>query len=166
MHTTRYPTIFFLTMLCLLLGVSQAFPQRNFGYAPEPTQYAPPPPQEYVIFNNGNIDAVQNGPSSPTVFSIDRPYTIIHIQNYHYFNYGNPPGSISLRGSDGTRYGPWSTVGEPGQGGVANASWNCYPNVTIGPGTYMVEDSDPATWSQNAASGYRGISSIKARPAY
>ena len=156
-----------LATACLLVAVNQARSWTLPGSAAEvkPAQYGPPP-QVYEIFNNGNIDAVQNGPSRPTVFSIDTPYTITHIQNYHYFNNGRPPGYISLRSRDGTRYGPWPTMGEPGQGGVPNAYWNCYPNITIPPGTYRVEDSDPATWSMNAASDYRGFAIIRGMPAY
>jgi len=132
----------------------------------ELAQYGPPPAQEYVLFNNSNIDGVQNGPANPTFFTIDQPSTIVYIQNYHYFNYGRPPGYISLRSSDGTRYGPWRAVGESGQGGVPNAYWNCYPNVTLPPGTYIVEDSDPSTWSHNAASGFQGFSIIRAQTMY
>lgn len=156
-----------LAGFCLLLsGLFASDAAAAWGSTIQLAQYGPPPPQDYVIFNNSNIDAVQNGPVNPTVFSIDRPYTIVYIQNYHYYNYGRPPGYISLRGADGSRYGPWTTYGEQGQGRVQNAYWNCYPNVTIPPGTYVVEDSDPSTWSHNAASGYQGFSIIRAQPVY
>jgi hypothetical protein len=167
MHGNRLFMTCCLAVFCLLLsGLSASGAPDDLGNTILLAQYGPPPLQEYVLFNNGNIDGVQNGPANPTFFSTDRPYTIVYIQNYHYYNYGRPPGYISLRGADGTRYGPWTTVGEPGQGGVPNAYWNCYPNVTIPPGTYIVEDSDPSTWSHNAASGYQGISLIRAQPIY
>lgn len=121
--------------------------------------------EELVIFNNGNIYAVENGPSQPTTFTINTPHTITFIQNYHYFNNGHPAGSIAIRGSDNSRYGPWPTTGAVGQGGVPNAYWNCSPNVEIPAGTYTIEDSDPATWSQNAGSGNRGFSLVKGIPA-
>jgi len=153
----------FALLLCGLLAptTSSAWDGRV-----ELAQYGPPQEQEYVIFNNSNINGVQNGPANPTFFTIDQPSTIVYIQNYHYFNYGRPPGYISLRSSDGTRYGPWRTVGESGQGGVPNAYWNCYPNVTLPPGTYIVEDSDPSTWSHNAASGFQGFSIIRGQTMY
>ena len=116
-----------------------------------------------TIFNNGNIYAVENNPSNPTTFTIAQPRFIVYLQNYHYFNYGGLPGTISLRHSDGTVYGPWQTTGSLGQGNVPNAYWNCYPNVTIKAGVYTVVDSNNATWSHNSASNNCGFSLIKAR---
>lgn len=172
--------LFFSTACCLLFSAAAADAQRYpYGAPPPPPgPYDGPPSDPYdgpghhrrhreqVIFNNGNIDAVQNGPSRRTRFSIDRPTFISFIQNYHYYNYGHGPGAISLRGLDGTRYGPWPAEGEQGQGGVPNAYWNCYPNITLPPGTYVIEDSDPGTWSQNAGSEFRGISMVRGRPVY
>ena len=180
MHWKRFLTVSCLVVCCLAFSAMTASGQRYGGPPPGPYD-APPPPGPYggpppppppgqygeqVLFNNGNIDAVQNGPSKRTGFTLDMAYTITFIQNYHYFNYGRPPGFIALRGADGRRYGPWPAVGEMGQGGVPNAYWNCYPNITIPPGAYLIEDSDPSTWSQNAASDYRGISQIRGQPAY
>ena len=114
------------------------------------------------IFYNGNIGGVQNGPTNPTVFTIDNERLITYINNYHYFNGGTLPGTISLRHSDGTVYGPWQTWGSVGQGGVSNAYWVFYPLVKIKPGTYTVVDSDPLTWSHNYESNYSGFSWIRA----
>lgn len=167
MTAPRSRLLGFLVVCCLGFwpGLALAWSAPDGGPAVRPVQY-PSPGQAYDLFNNNNIDAVQNGPRNPTVFSLDGPYTVTHIQTYHYFNYGRPPGYISLRGRDGSRYGPWPTMGEPGQGGVPNAYWNCYPNITLPPGLYRVEDSDPETWSMNAASGYRGFAIIRGLPAY
>ena len=115
-----------------------------------------------VIFNNWNIGGVSNGPTNPTVFTIATARTITYVDTYHYFNGGVLPGTISLRHSDGTVYGPWQTIGLEGQGGVANAVWVCYPNVTIKAGAYTVVDSNTATWSHNASSDYRGFSLVRA----
>lgn len=166
MHRSRMP-FWCLFVCCLFVSAMPANAQPYPYGAPPPDPYGGGQPQsygEFVIFNNGNIDAVQNGPSRRTRFSIDQPFFISFIQNYHYFNYGRPPGYIAIVSRDGTRYGPWQALGEPGQGGVPNAYWNCYPNITLPPGRYIVEDSDPATWSQNAASDFRGITMIKGRP--
>jgi hypothetical protein len=114
------------------------------------------------IFYNGNIAGVQNGPTNPTVFTIDRARLITNVTNYHYFNGGIFPGTISLRHSDGTTYGPWQTYGTVGQGGVANAYWNCYPLETIKAGTYTVVDSDPTTWSHNQGSNGCGFTWVRA----
>lgn len=115
-----------------------------------------------LIFNNGNIGGVQNGPSNPTVFTVDQERLITYINTYHYFNGGTPPGTISLKHSDGTVYGPWQTWGIVGQGGVSNAYWVFYPLVKIKAGTYTVIDSDPTTWSHNSESNYCGFSYIRA----
>jgi hypothetical protein len=87
---------------------------------------------------------------------------VTFIQTYHWNNArGAQPGTIALRKDDGTVFGPWRTVGKPGQGGVPNAYWEVSPNITIPAGTYTIVDSDPATWSQNAQSGGRGFVVIK-----
>lgn len=114
------------------------------------------------IFYNGNIGGVSNGPTNPTVFTIDNERLITSIMNYHYFNGGALPGTISLKHSDGTIYGPWQTWGLVGQGGVINAYWAFYPLVKIKPGTYTVIDSDPSTWSHNYESNYSGFTWIRA----
>jgi hypothetical protein len=114
------------------------------------------------IFYNGNIGGVSNGPTNPTTITIDKDLLITSIMNYHYFNQGALPGTISLQHSDGTVYGPWQTWGIVGQGGVINAYWVFYPLVKIKPGTYTVIDSDPSTWSHNYESGYAGFTWIRA----
>ncbi len=114
------------------------------------------------IFYNGNIGGVSNGPTNPTTFTINNERLITSIMNYHYFNQGALPGTISLKHSDGTVYGPWQTWGVVGQGGVVNAYWVFYPLVKIKPGTYTVIDSDPSTWSHNSESNYSGFTWIRA----
>jgi tetratricopeptide (TPR) repeat protein len=119
-----------------------------------------------VIFESGNVGGVYNNPSKPTVFSISAPHVITLIQDYHWNNArGSRPGTIGLRSSTGTTYGPWRTTGAPGQGGVPNAYWTCYPNITIPAGTYTVIDSEPSTWAQNSQSGGRGFSRVEGYPA-
>ncbi|MFA5810126.1 MAG: hypothetical protein WC935_07325, partial [Thermoleophilia bacterium] len=51
-------------------------------------------PAERELFKNTNIFAVQNAPTSATVFSVDSPHIVTYIMTYHYFNYGVLPGSI------------------------------------------------------------------------
>ncbi|HSM23294.1 MAG TPA: hypothetical protein VK856_00330 [Anaerolineaceae bacterium] len=120
------------------------------------------PIDDEEIFYNGNVGGVSNGPTNPTVFTIDKERLITNIMNYHYFNAGALPGTISLQHSDGTVYGPWQTWGIVGQGGVVNAYWAFYPLVKIKPGTYTVIDSDPSTWSHNYESDYCGFTWIRA----
>ncbi len=117
---------------------------------------------EVVLFNSGNIDAVGNGPTVAAKFVIRQPYVITSIMDYHWNNArGARPGTIALRDAAGQIYGPWAARGTPGQGGVPNANWTATPNQKIPAGEYTIVDSDPATWSQNAASGHRGMSMVK-----
>ena len=118
--------------------------------------------EDELMFSNENIGGVQNGPTNPTIFTIDRERLITYIHNYHYFNGGVLPGTISLQHSDGTVYGPWQTWGIVGQGGVVNAYWVFHPLVKIKAGTYTVIDSHPDTWSHNYQSDYRGFTRIRA----
>ncbi|MCE1225816.1 MAG: hypothetical protein LWW87_04910 [Geobacteraceae bacterium] len=119
------------------------------------------PPTDPVVYMNGNIDAVLNGPRVPTTFNISVPHRITWIYTYHYFNGGKLPGTISLRHSDGTVYGPFKADGAVGQGGVANAYWFVRPNVEIKAGNYSVIDSDTATWSHNSGSGFAGFVELR-----
>lgn len=119
-----------------------------------------------VIFNNGNIGGVANGPTQATAFTINQAHFIATIENYHW-NYGRGAGAgtIALRHSNGKLYGPWPVTTSGGQGGAPNVGWSCSPNMVIPAGTYTVVDSDPATWSHNSESAARGFSKITGYPA-
>ncbi|HWR59445.1 MAG TPA: hypothetical protein VN328_11210, partial [Thermodesulfovibrionales bacterium] len=126
---------------------------------------AAPPGKTNVLFNNGNTSGVYNAPTRPTTFTINSPHVITLINNYHWNNgKGARPGTIGLRTQSGQMYGPWQTTGKPGQGGVQNAYWECYPNITIPAGTYTVIDSDTATWAQNSGSQSSGQTRIEGYP--
>jgi hypothetical protein len=115
-----------------------------------------------VIFQTMNTAGVENGPTRPAVFQITRPLKITGIGTYHWNSgRGAYPGTISLRGADGTMYGPWRAAGSPGSG-VQNVTWYVQPGIVLQPGTYTIVDSDPATWSQNSSSGYRGMGGVLA----
>ncbi len=116
---------------------------------------------EVTVFDNNNIGGVSSGPSNPTIFTLADPTRITYVMDYHYFNGGISPGTIALRHSDGTTYGPWPAEGRVGQGGVQNAYWEVWPMEVLKPGTYTVIDSDTATWSHNSTSGNRGMSIVK-----
>ncbi|MFN3479964.1 MAG: hypothetical protein ACK415_06220 [Thermodesulfovibrionales bacterium] len=119
-----------------------------------------------VIFNNGNISSVYNSPKKATVFTINQHHVITLIQNYHWNNArGSMPGSIALRDQSGITYGPWQAKGSPGPGGVPNAYWTVYPNITLPAGTYTVIDSEPSTWAQNTGSDGAGHTRIEGYPA-
>ncbi|MBK9153547.1 MAG: tetratricopeptide repeat protein [Chloracidobacterium sp.] len=120
---------------------------------------------EKEVLSVGNIDSVSNGPTAPTTFTVPGPYRVTFIQTYHWNNgRGARPGTIGLRSADGKVFGPWPVSTKLGQGGVPNAYWEVSPNIVIPAGTYTIVDSEPATWSQNARSGGRGMAVIKGIP--
>ena len=108
-----------------------------------------------------SIAGVSNGPTQPSVFTMNGPTKIASIVDYHWNSgQGATPGTIGLRSSDGKLYGPWPTTGSPGQGGVPNAFWTAAPNEVLPAGTYTVEDSDPGSWSWAPDTGGRGIVTV------
>jgi len=114
---------------------------------------------EEQIFKVLSIGAAYNGATAPTTFTTSESWLVTYLMTYHWNEaQGATPGTIGLRASDGTTYGPWQTTGEPGQAGVPNAYWVVRPNVVIPPGTYTVLDSDPSTWAQNDETGGAGMS--------
>ena len=116
-----------------------------------------------VIYTNQNKDVTTGGPSSPTTFTLTESTRITSIST----NHGNgekgvsAPGTIGLKGEDGTVYGPWPATGKPADAGGSNAIWTAAPNVTLKPGKYTVIDSDPTTWSTNKSSSNAGFVEIK-----
>lgn len=118
-----------------------------------------------TVLDNGNIYRVFNQPQKKTVFNLDSPALLTYAFTYHWNDAkGATPGTILLKGDNGKVYGPWQTVGKPGQGNVPNAYWECEPMVEIDPGQYTLIDSDPKTWAQNAGSNYCGIARVKVVP--
>ena len=133
-------------------------PEPTLTVIPEPTITTTPGVEEQ-IFKVLSIGAAYNGATTPTTFSISQSWLVTYILTYHWNNgQGVTPGTIGLRASDGTVYGPWQATGEPGQGGVPDANWIVRPNAVIPPGTYTVVDSDPSTWAQNDETGGAGMS--------
>lgn len=118
-----------------------------------------------IIWTNNNIQGVQSDPSNDTVIVLDQDYFVTAIMDYHYFNDGAKPGTISLVAEDGSKYGPWQAKGREGQGGVENAYWDTTPNVVLKAGKYTVVDSDPETWSHNDGSENAGMTEVKGYPA-
>ncbi|HWP97500.1 MAG TPA: hypothetical protein VN426_11700 [Syntrophomonadaceae bacterium] len=150
----KYPGVILMLLLSVVLVLHLSACQKK---APTPV----PVPTEISIFNTGNIDAVINQPTNPAVFTISETYKITYISDYHFLSKGSPPGTITLTHADGTVYGPWQATGIPGQDEVPNAFWVVKPNIVIKPGTYTIEDSNPATWSQNNQSGNRGFTDVR-----
>jgi hypothetical protein len=122
------------------------------------------------LFNNWNIGAVQNNGIAPTFSTGVQTYCLDHIADYHWNGgKGATPGTIGLTRLGGTALGPWAAVGSSGQGGAPNVTWTATPPAGNVPvilrGAYSVDDSDPATWSQNSDSLGLGFSQVWVRKA-
>jgi len=114
--------------------------------------------KESVIFYNGNIGGVSSGGRSPR-FSIDRPVWITNMFTYHY-GYRGVPGNIRIVNATGAEIGIWHAQGRSGSP-QPSFYWEVTPEVVLQPGTYLVETSNPGSWSQNAGSGGNGMLEIK-----
>lgn len=119
--------------------------------------------KEVEILNTMNIYGVQNQPTSLTQFTITKPHVITYVMTYHWNNgRGNQKaGFIGFYNDRGERFGSWQAKGTPGQGGVPNANWEVFPNITIPPGTYTIVVSQEETWAQNSQSSGRGMAVVK-----
>ncbi len=116
--------------------------------------------QSEILWTNNNIAGVQNGPENETIVVLEKDSFVTTITNYHYFNNGVEPGTITLVGEDGTKYGPWQATGSEGQGGVKDAYWITSPNQELKAGSYRVIDSNHETWSKNEESGNAGFTEV------
>lgn len=124
------------------------------------------PGKPQVSFEIGNIYGVANGPTKPTVFTLNTPCILVLIQTYHWHSArGADPGTIALQDESGKTYGPWKTEGSPGQGGVPNAYWKARPMTLLPAGIYRVIDSDPSSWAHNPQSDGRGFTRVETLPA-
>ena len=114
-----------------------------------------------ILWTNNNIYGVKNKPVKQTQVILEEDCFVSAITNYHYFNKGGKPGTISLIGGDGKKYGPWKAKGRIGQGNVKDAYWDTFPNIQLKAGTYQVIDSNPETWSHNSQSGNSGFTEVR-----
>ena len=128
-----------------------------------PTPTPMPAPQSGDLFNNLNTGGALNGGVSP-YFTLNASH-ITELVTYHWHDSrGATPGTITLRWQDGKKhlyFGPFAARGEAGQGGARNVVWVATVNVNVPPGSYIVIDSDPTTWSQNSQSQGRGFTIVR-----
>ena len=120
------------------------------------------------LFDNTNPITLLNGGKSPSFSTGGKAYCVTSIETYHWNNgKGEPAGKLGLAGSSSVA--PIQAKGNAGQGSVANASWTATFSTQSDPqvidGTYVCEDSDPSTWSQNQQSGGKGMCIVYAVPA-
>jgi S-layer protein (TIGR01567 family) len=114
-----------------------------------------------VIYDSWNTGSVNSNPTCSPFFTITKPQMVTYIDTYHWNSgAGAPGGTICLRDGYGTQFGPWEINIGLDQSEVPKGYWIAHPNEVIPAGTYTIEDSDPATWSQNSDSPC-GFSRIK-----
>lgn len=109
--------------------------------------------EDGTLFDNTNGDPVLDISHLSPTLTLDAPTKITGITTFHG-NGGRGTGSPGKIGIAGV--GMWQAEGLTGEGGVPNARWQVAPNVELQPGTYIIIDSDPATWSRNQGSDLKG----------
>lgn len=124
---------------------------------------------QFKLYDDSNGFGVSNGGTPPTFTTRGQPLCVRSITTYHWNNgTGATPGTIGLGvvsglGGAGKTLGPFKATGSSGQGGAPNVNWTANVGsatpVVIN-GTYTCQDSSPATWSQNTASGNHGFCTV------
>ena len=115
---------------------------------------------------NWNTGSVVNGPpEADTIFSISKPVAVTYLDSYHYYNGEGVswPGEITLVSDSGKKFGPFQ------MDSIENnyVIWHLViqeGDLILPAGTYTVYDSDPNTWSSNAASDGAGLFGINWEP--
>jgi len=105
-----------------------------------------------IVFSSTNKEFPKyRNPKNPTRFTVSKKMMITRIVTDHY-NEGNgttSTGSITVKMKNGTTTGTWKAYGKPGSNGTTNGKWVCEPNTVFEPGVYLIQDSEPSTWSKN-----------------
>jgi hypothetical protein len=124
------------------------------------------------LFNNSNTGGVSNGGTPPEFSTKGHSYCLSSLTTYHWDNgQGAPPGTIGLEtvarlAANVATIGPFPASGSSGQGTRANVNWSASMTTPVVlQGSYSCIDSDPATWSENQASGGHGFCTVMARTA-
>jgi hypothetical protein len=143
--------------LILILAVILAVPALSACSSTTGSVAATTATVETEIYGNNNIAGVLNNPTGgPTTFTVSDNYRVTLLMDYHWNNgQGALAGTIGLKDSSGKVIGTWPVTVSSG------VYWDVTPNINIGPGTYTVVDSDPATWAQNSQSENKGITVVK-----
>lgn len=120
---------------------------------------------EEITWTNLDDGELFSGPDKQTLVTFTGCVRLISVTTLHWnWGKGDSPGRISLFHQNGTQFGPYDPIGMNGTDGTPDALWVARPLEIIGPGTYLVSDSAPETWSQNDGSDNRGIVTIVYEP--
>lgn len=169
----RQLILFALIVLMLINSACQ--PKQN--YSPQSNYQedifqAQPEPQEQavnmepvIIFDNINSKPHSEFPPIPPTFTLTESWRITSILVCHWNHAeGVEPGEITLMDDQGNFYGTWQSEGFAPEPQFPNTYWRVKPDLVLGPGTYVIYDSDPATATYNTESSNMGMARVKGFP--
>ncbi len=141
-----------------------AFVQGNFtfktGPSLEDTQYIIP---ERIFDNTNSSDAVGN-PVTTTLFFLNQPYTITHIDLRYRADIESSGETISIINADGTSFGTWETTVDPNYRSESTLYCRVDMNTLLPEGAYRIEVAHPDKWLSNSGSRFAGMATLEARP--
>lgn len=140
---------------------ASAAAEDEIAYSKDVPEPADPATLEEIMISGSGM-AVFNG-GKPATWKLDRDVRIREIWTYHWNEEkGKVGGTIYIKRLDGSRVGEFPvTRTMPGQGGVPNAYWVADVDLELPAGTYVMSDSDPASWAQNDETGGVGMVWVK-----
>ena len=120
-----------------------------------------------IVYDTSNVGGVSNSPTKDAVFTLTEPMTIDAIWDYHWncgsFSIDYSEQTISIvNNSSGAEVYTGNILTGSGSG-RNNVNWYVFPDIVLAPGEYRIDDSHPASWSQNSGSGGVGFVKILGR---
>ncbi|MDO9255722.1 MAG: zinc ribbon domain-containing protein [Bacteroidales bacterium] len=104
-----------------------------------------------VILEVGRKEVPKNkNPKNPAKLSIRKATMITRITTDHYNDgMGTARGGIiTIMDHNGINIGRYKALGKTGKNATPSAKWVAEPNIMLDKGTYLIGDSEPATWSK------------------
>lgn len=104
-----------------------------------------------IILEVGHKEEPKNtNPKNPSKLTIRKATMITRITTDHYNDgMGTPRGGIiTIKDSNGNVKGRFKALGKTGKNGTPSAKWVAEPNIMLEKGTYLIGDSDMASWSK------------------
>ncbi len=108
--------------------------------------------EKKIVYSSINKEFPKyKNPKNPARFSVTQKMIITRIITDHYNdNQGtSSAGTITISSKNGTVLGVYKATGKNGSNGTTNGKWIIEPKIVLEPGTYFIQDSDPATWSKS-----------------
>jgi hypothetical protein len=104
-----------------------------------------------IILEVGRKEEPKNkNPKNPSKLTIRKATMITRITTDHYNDgMGTPRGGlITIKDNSGNVKGSFKALGKTGKNGTPSAKWVAEPNIMLEKGTYLISDSDMASWSK------------------